>query len=83
MQNNSGTITLIVNIPLVLVIGVLFDTVGRKKPYLIALVLALAYFTFFPICKSIILYYVLNAILKPLFSFIHTNKLIPFVPDLI
>ena len=62
-----------------IVIGLLFDIIGRKKPYIVALVLALVAYGLFPFCKSVIFYYFLGAILKPLYSFVT----IPFVPDLI
>ena len=63
INNINSVITLIVGFPLSLCIGVIFDTIGRKKPFLYAWILATIAYAGFPVCKSVPVFYFLNAIL--------------------
>lgn len=62
-------------------IGVVYDTVGRRKPLLISVTIASIAFIVYPFIKhSILLYYVVNFLIVP---FTVTGETMPFIPDLI
>ena len=63
INNLNGVITLVVSFPMALCIGVIFDTVGRKKPFIFAWILATIAFAGFPIFKSVPFFYLFNAML--------------------
>ena len=64
---------------MVLGIGIIFDTIGRRKPYIVAMFLASIAMGLFPFCTSATVYYILNALLAPLGNI----RTIPLIPDLI
>lgn len=60
-------------------IGVIYDTVGRRKPLLIASSLASIAFLVYPFNTSIAIYYIINVLIVPFTSLFG----LPFVPDLV
>jgi len=63
INNTNSALTLLVGFPLSLGIGVIFDTIGRKKPFILAWILATIGYAGFTVCNSVPLFYVLNALL--------------------
>ena len=62
-----------------LTIGVIFDTIGRKIPFAISLILSVSAYLMYPIFKSVTLYYIISLMTVML----TVMKTLPFVPDLI
>ena len=69
----------LVSLPIVVNIGVVYDTFGRKMPLIIAWVLAIISFMIFPYTHNKYVFYLLNILMVPL----NCTLTLPFVPDLI
>ena len=60
-------------------IGIIFDTIGRRKPYIVATFLASLAMGLYPFCTTTTVYYILGAMIAPLSSV----RTIPLIPDFI
>jgi hypothetical protein len=79
VQQTNRIVGYIVQLPIVLSIGVIYDIYGRKKPFLLAWTLETLVLFVYPFNKDIFLYYFISALSVPLTA-VFT---LPFVPDLI
>lgn len=79
MQQVNNIIGYIVSLPLSLVIGVIYDTVGRRKPMFIAWALASFAIIIYPFNSNSTLFYIINLLIVPLTV---VGQTMPFIPDL-
>ena len=79
IQQTQRIIGYIVQFPIVMSVGVIYDIYGRRKPFLLAWVLACIATFIYPFVTNKILYYMVSVLIVPLTA-VFT---IPFIPDLI
>jgi hypothetical protein len=77
--SNTTIITQGAALPIILSIGVIYDTFGRKKPYGLAIFLVGVSYILYPICTEVWFYYLIT-FLGVLFN---ATSNLPFIPDLI
>jgi MFS family permease len=77
--NNNLSIGNVMGIVLGLSIGVIYDTIGRKKPYMLGLLLTALSLGLYPTTTSVWMYFILNVLLQ-LFK---ATRWLPFIPDLV
>jgi len=60
-------------------IGVIYDTVGRRKPLLLASAIACGATLVYPFNTNIVIFYIINMLFVPWNAMVQ----LPFIPDLI
>jgi len=80
VQQTNRIIAYIAGLPISLTTGVLFDTIGRRKPVLFASALASVALIAYPFNTNEYVYYLINLLIVP---FSIAGDTVPFIPDLI